>query len=314
MQQDKNFKVVSALLEELIELIARFNRLVNKISAAEVSASNVEFELTNLQKRLKEIVSSNRPGRPHARNNSGRESGVIPTNGLTPAQDAHSSRSTAPPSNLYEETVEFFNLLQSVGKRYMELSGRINSINNAAINIDFALRRIQERLNDLINKDLLSINGTGVSPVPRPNGKLPPHVVEALCWSAESGVDYLGIKRFANGRAEFEIEGTKLTLSPRLSKLLIALSEDIGSSENDLVGWKSIEELVQRVLDPKHGAFPTDTEKRKKQRRVIFQNIYLLGKSLSIAGMNPFLIQRNPQLGYRFALKRKQIQEMQATR
>jgi hypothetical protein len=314
MQQDKNFKAVSALLEELIELIARFNRLVNKISSTEVSASNVEFELTKLQKRLKEIVSSNKPGRAHARNNSGAESGISPPNGRSPAQDAHSSRSTAPPSNLYEETVEFFNLFQSVGKRYRELSGRINSIDDAAINIDLALRRIQERLKDLINKDLLPINGTGVSPVPRTKGKLPPHVVEALRWSAESGVDSLGIKRFANGRAEFEIEGTKLTLSPRLAKVLIVLSEDIGSSKDDLVGWKSIEELVQRVLDPKHGAFPMDTEKRKKQRRVIFQNIYLLGKSLSIAGMNPFLIQRNAQLGYRFALKRKQIQEMQSIR
>ena len=314
MQQDKIFKAVSALLEELIELIARFNRLVNKISSAEETASTLEFELSKLQQKLKGIVSSNRPGRAHAKNYSGAASGVIPPDGLNPAHDVSSARFTAPPTNLYEETVEFFNLFQSVGKRHRELSGRINSIDDAAINIDLALRRIQERLKDLIHRDLLPFNKMGISTVPRTNGKLPSHVVEALRWSAESGIAYLGIKRFANGRVEFEIEGTKLTLSPRLAKLLTALAEDIGSSGDDLVGWKSIEELAQRVPGPKRGALATDAEKRKKQRHVILQNIYLLRKSFSIEGMNPFLIQRNPQLGYRFALRRSQIRELQATR
>lgn len=305
MKQDMNIKAISALREELKDTKSRFTRLVNSISAVEEFAGRMEYGLTDLQEKLKIIVTNYRSGLALGSESSTSSREIRSVKEKSPAPDDNTGSQPSSPNNFYKEIVGFYNLFLGMAKRCSNLTKRINGIDDAARNIDLALKGIQERLKDLIYKNFLEFNKNEKVVVPINRNNVPSDYIKLLLWSAESGVDSLDVKQFANGRAEFEIENRQLTLSPRLSTLLIALSRDTGPSENGLVGWKSIPELAEMIHGPKHGSFPEKKDDRKKLHRAILQSLYLLRNAFSAAGVNPYLIQSNAELGYRFALKRR---------
>jgi hypothetical protein len=299
VQQHIPFKPLFALREEIKELGLRFKRLVDKISYVEELASNIELELTKHEAMLQHIVSAYRPLFTREKNSANIQQVLFDRD----ASDGLHASLTPQPAALYEELVEFFNLFLATEKRYRELAGRISSLEGSASNLGLALSGMQERIKAFIQSELEDSNEGGmISVIRRPN-RIPAHLLNVLARAAESGVVSINAKRYANGKGEFEIDGRKLTLSPRLADMLIALSKDFGPRSDDLVGWKTLEELAQLVLPPKHGSPPKDSTDQKKIQHRMRQSIHLLGKAFHSAGINPFLIQSNPGLGYRFALR-----------
>lgn len=91
--------------------------------------------------------------------------------------------------------------------------------------------------------------------------------------------------------------------SPILVDLLVTLTEDSGSGPgNDgLVGWKSAQQLRQR-LGEKRG--------RNLTCHAIAVSIHRLRLALLAAGLNRFLVQTNRRMGFRFARKVKESPEI----
>lgn len=115
---------------------------------------------------------------------------------------------------------------------------------------------------------------------------------------AEEGVSSLEIKPRSDGLSDVRIEqGKVFTLPPALADLLYVLALDSGRASDGLVGFKTIAE-VMILLRKKSG--------REFTRRSVAQNIFRLRNELRLrAGANPFLIQTNRRLGFRFALRRQ---------
>jgi DNA-binding response OmpR family regulator len=99
----------------------------------------------------------------------------------------------------------------------------------------------------------------------------------------------------ADGSAVVRIDGKEFKFSPTLADLLAVLCEDTGRSADDLIGWKSINE-VARLLKKKTG--------RRFTNHVVTQNVHRLRQVLFKAGLNPDLVQTNRRYGLRFALRR----------
>lgn len=305
MGNKMNFKKISALLDEINELTARFKRFVDSISSVEETAGNVELELSDLLKKLQHILSTNGYRFTHTGVDSDTGEASTNPNSSIAGQNDPLPGSAPVPSSLKKEMVAFHNSFRDIGNRYSDLAVRINSIDGSALNLHLVLTGIQKRLKSLIKKDSLLSKKAGLNSAAPNTGKIPEHAVIALTWSAEIGVASFTFQRLAGGGCEFEIEGKFLTLSPRLADLLIALSRDHGPSENGLVGWKSIEELEQSVLGPERGWPPKDAAEQKKYRQSIRESILRLRDSFKDAGMNRYLIQGDSRFGYRFALKRR---------
>ncbi|MEW6207428.1 MAG: hypothetical protein AB1631_03620 [Acidobacteriota bacterium] len=115
---------------------------------------------------------------------------------------------------------------------------------------------------------------------------------------AEEGVSSLDIRPRSDGLSDVRIEqGKVFTLPPALADLLYVLALDSGRAGDGLVGFKTITE-VMILLHKKAG--------REFTRRSVAQNIFRLRNELRRrAGANPFLIQTNRRLGFRFALRRR---------
>ena len=123
-------------------------------------------------------------------------------------------------------------------------------------------------------------------------------VDEQLRRLAEAGAHSLEIKLRADGLAEVRIDGGKrFTLPPLLADVLHILAIDNGPSNDDLVGWKTLDEVA--ILLAK------DTGRQVKKHAVT-QNVYRLRKAMfAQGGANPFLIQTSRRRGVRFARRRR---------
>ncbi len=123
---------------------------------------------------------------------------------------------------------------------------------------------------------------------------------EQLRQLAEAGAHSLEIKQRADGMAEVRIDGGKsFTLSPLLADVLRILAIDNGPSDDDLVGWKTLDEVAILL---------TKDSGKQFRKHTVTQNIYRLRKAMfAQGGANPFLIQTNRQRGVRFARRRQPV-------
>ena|ERR1035438_3017017 len=113
---------------------------------------------------------------------------------------------------------------------------------------------------------------------------------------AAAGVGSVQRLPSSNGSAIFKIDGgTSLPLSRALAELLQVLYADSGTSEDSLVGWKSIGDLKLALAKRLGGAFTT---------HAIKQLVFRLRNELESHGENRLLVQNHRKLGYRFALRR----------
>jgi len=121
---------------------------------------------------------------------------------------------------------------------------------------------------------------------------------EQLRQLAEAGAHSLEIKPRADGLAEVRIDGGKIfTLSPLLADVLRILAIDNGPSEDDLVGWKTLDEVAILL---------TKDSGKQFRKHAVTQNVYRLRKAMfAQGGANPFLVQTNRQRGVRFARRRR---------
>jgi hypothetical protein len=125
-------------------------------------------------------------------------------------------------------------------------------------------------------------------------------VDEQLRQLAEAGAHSLEIKPRADGRAEVRIDGGKrFTLPPLLADVLRILAIDNGPTDDDLVGWKTPDEVA--ILLTKNSG-------KQFKKHAVTQNVYRLRKALfAQGGANPFLVQTNRQRGVRFARRRQPV-------
>jgi hypothetical protein len=121
---------------------------------------------------------------------------------------------------------------------------------------------------------------------------------EQLRIMADSGATTLEIKLRSDGLSDVRIDaGKKFSLPPALADLLSILSLNGGTSDDRLVGWKTIDEVA--ILLGKRS-------NRRFTRHAVTQSIYRLRRELfKRGGANPYLIQTNRRRGVRFALKQK---------
>ena len=137
------------------------------------------------------------------------------------------------------------------------------------------------------------------SPNPAPSRrKDKTQVDEQLRQLAEAGAHSLEIKPRADGLVEVRIDGGKrFTLPPLLADVLRILAIDDGPSDDELVGWKTLDEVAILLTKDSGKLF---------KRHAVTQNIFRLRKAMfAQGGANPFLIQTNRQRGVRFARRRR---------
>jgi hypothetical protein len=115
---------------------------------------------------------------------------------------------------------------------------------------------------------------------------------------ADSGATTVEIKPRSDGLSDVRIDaGKSFSLPPLLADLLSVLSLNGATSDDKLVGWKTIDEVA--ILLGKRSS-------RRFSRHAVTQSIYRLRKELfNRGGANPYLVQTNRRRGVRFALKQK---------
>jgi hypothetical protein len=115
---------------------------------------------------------------------------------------------------------------------------------------------------------------------------------------ADSGATTLEIKPRSDGLSDVRIDaGKRFSLPPFLADLLSVLSLNGATSDDGLVGWKTIDEIA--ILLGKRSS-------RRFSRHAVTQSIYRLRKELfNRGGANPYLVQTNRRRGVRFALKQR---------
>ncbi|MDQ2974755.1 MAG: hypothetical protein M3R69_04985 [Acidobacteriota bacterium] len=197
-------------------------------------------------------------------------------------------------SNLEDKrSFDALRLLSDIVRRYGTLVARISSAELLADAIAFDLARLEDYFKTgVFDEAIGNYNSAG-----RGNSA---KVKDHLRRMAEAGVLSLEIKTRADDLADVRIDGGKqFTLPPMLADLLYTLSIDSGPSEDEIVGWKRLDE-VAILLTKRMG--------RRFTRHSVTQNIYRLRQELfNRAGANPFLIQTNKRRGVRFALRRKRF-------
>jgi len=98
-----------------------------------------------------------------------------------------------------------------------------------------------------------------------------------------------------DGSAEAHIDGRPgIRLPPFVAALLAILKSDGGLGKDQLVGWKSLAHLQTALMEH---------TKQHHSRAAVKELIYRLRSLLERHGENPFLVQHNRRLGYRFALR-----------
>lgn len=121
---------------------------------------------------------------------------------------------------------------------------------------------------------------------------------EQLRQLAAAGAHSLEISLRADGVAEVRIDGGKrFSLPPLLADMLRILAIDNGPSTDELVGWKTLDEVAILLAKNTGG---------QVKKHAVTQNIYRLRKAMfAQGGANPYLIQTNRQRGVRFARRRR---------
>ncbi len=180
--------------------------------------------------------------------------------------------------------------------------------------LDNRLRQLVERQKALINRinrieveadsiaqELDELAGDHTLPLSRPaRREKKSEDLTLLRDIAEEGVSYLEIKPRSDGLADVRIErGKVFTLPPVLADLLYVLAIDSGRASDELVGFKTLSEVTILLHKKANKEFT---------RRSVTQNIFRLRNEIRRrGGANPFLIQTNRRLGFRFALRRKAV-------
>jgi hypothetical protein len=130
-------------------------------------------------------------------------------------------------------------------------------------------------------------------PRPRERGK---NAEQRLRSAAQKGVRKLAIDRGANGRAVVLIgDDGELELPPGLADLLEILAADTGVSSDDLVGYKTVNEIALLL---NNGA------KKPLREHAVRERISRLRQMLRDCGINPWLVETSRDGGYRFNFKR----------
>jgi hypothetical protein len=173
-----------------------------------------------------------------------------------------------------------------------------------------ALRRAHARAEerfDSVDQDLAALEdaiavvcgGKPVSKTPDPPlNRKPAESSHLLELAAQSGVAKLEIKRLATGVALVRVDGGKaFRLSATLSSFLATLALDNAKADGELVGWKTMPELIEHLQKHLGRAFTP---------HAVHQLAWRLRSELaSRGGVNPFLVQTHRQLGMRFALRKQ---------
>jgi hypothetical protein len=139
---------------------------------------------------------------------------------------------------------------------------------------------------------LLSVDPAGRRPHVRPK-----RVRELAGASMNARVSEVLIKRRDDDWGLVSLDGvTEFALPPMLTDLLAILCADAEPSADDLVAWKTLDEVAKR-LGKKIG--------RPFSRHAVTQHVYRLRRELfARGGANPLLVQTNRRRGVRMALRR----------
>lgn len=188
-----------------------------------------------------------------------------------------------------DKQAELLSLIRTVQRRHKLLLGRISKAEELADTIELDIEQL------LGHVEAGTLAPAGVDCVvsgPRKS----PQVKRALRQTAP-GAFSVEFNPRTDGSAVVRIDdGKEFTLPPTLADLLAILCEDTGRSTDDLIGWKSIHEVVN-WLQKKTG--------RRFTKRAVIQSVYRLRKELFKASVNPYMVQTNRRYGLRFALRRK---------
>jgi hypothetical protein len=168
-------------------------------------------------------------------------------------------------------------------------------------NLHRKLDRAEEELSRLID-DIQMITETLPSSVDLPMGETrrrPKEHGRTLDKLAEQGVTDVRIEHGADRTAIVRLDAyPPLRLTPRLAALLVVLHDDNGPSNDDLVCFKSRDDVAARLGDHPCAAKPENRD------RTVTNLVYRLRRAFDKCGCNPRLIQTNAH-GYRLAVRRK---------
>jgi DNA-binding response OmpR family regulator len=190
-----------------------------------------------------------------------------------------------------KQTSDLLEQIRDLARRHRTLLSRLGSAELLADTISLDLSRIE---NCLETGELEPVAEDEKHTGPKGGGRSR----EQLRILADSGVTTLEINLRSDGLSDVRIDaGKKFNLPPALADLLSILSLNGGTSDDRLVGWKTIDEVA--ILLGKRSS-------RRFSRHTVTQSIYRLRKELfNRGGANPYLIQTNRRRGVRFALKQK---------
>jgi hypothetical protein len=141
----------------------------------------------------------------------------------------------------------------------------------------------------------LDMPADGAAPQTRPRKLRPRPAAHAAPQPVAVNLD---IKQRADGSAAVSVNfGETFVVPPVLADLLDILARDTHRGADDLVGWKSLDEVA--ILLAKRSD-------RRFTRHAVTQQVYRLRKvMIERGGLDPELIQTNRRHGVRIALKRR---------
>jgi hypothetical protein len=108
--------------------------------------------------------------------------------------------------------------------------------------------------------------------------------------------------RNPDGSVEIIVNGKRIMLKPHLAALFLALAEDTGVSDDEGVGFKSLDALSARMAKLTGGRIlPNGTVNKYVHR--------LRQDLLALAGLTSDVIQSRYRLGRRLAIKRSTLKK-----
>ncbi len=189
-------------------------------------------------------------------------------------------------------------LLSEALIRLMMLGKKIGRVRRRVSRNEEDLDAIELELGDLLD-DLRRLvrhfMGTPVGPTQAPGRVDVTPGPRRRRREASRGVDYVLLVGGRNGSAVAQIDGVGIPLPPYVAALLSILMADRGVTPGHLVGWKSVAD-IQAALK--------DRTKQHHSIAAVKELVYRLRRVLEQHGENPDLVQNDPRLGYRFAVRR----------
>ncbi len=184
---------------------------------------------------------------------------------------------------------------EMIAARLAMLGGRLHRAQTLA-------SRLEELL-DNINRDfddLRSMIGRAIASTPNATQTLDPmSVSRRLCrFPREFSPEAVSVilVRQPDGSALAKIDGRPgIPLPSFVAALMEILKADDGIANDPMVGWKSVA-AIQFALK--------ERTKQSHSESSVKELVYRLRDLLERHGENPFLVQNNRLLGYRFALRR----------